>query len=384
MTVSKCGNHFINLSTNLTQTDLEKLALSYLQYSTTSLPLAEIMLWILSVAAVCCNIAVIGWRLKLQNKNGFSNVSFLIINLAISDLLIAAGKILYLAATSTVDNWCQTATRLTKHLCIASIISSHAGGLMTGQILVTVALVSVRNYVKFCGKSPKETSRIVVTTAVISEWILGIVGCTLGSVWSIDGLALKIGDFNQSVNWQTCWTFGEGPADNIKVDISAIASFSIFLVLVAGSFVIVAVGMIRGTATSPSTPASRLTGLKMAIFISIDGVLVFLLLASNLYFFVNRKNLTLLLEKETFRGHAAANFIVPVLALLNPLFYTLLAKSTLRKIRHALRGESSRRKMKFLKSIESCSHPASFPNEYTALFPETSISHNSYSYSTNE
>ena len=355
-----CEGHSFSMS--LTNRNQLTVIFSFLQFNSVAGDLAKAMLWIMSTAAVFLNVAVVTWRLRSSRRESMSPVSFLIINLATADCIVAFSKIFYLLAMMTVRNvWCKPANHYTKTLCISSIVASHEGVALRALILSTIALLAIKDYIGCCGR-PQSTSLSAIVIVVIFEWFLSVAFSGVTSWQALGSLLLREANFNKSIDWLTCWTFNNvDVVGHLTVDIASMSSFCAVMALATVAYVTIAVAMLKGKigdAPSSSSSSSRnQLGVQLLFVAFLDGVLVLCFIIWNGYLLANYKSVETILR--VFNTTATAfGFILPLSVLVNPLLFTLLKSSFVKK------------KMKTLQGI-FCRCDQWRPNETTRLFPDT-------------
>ena len=354
-----CGGHSFSMS--LTNRNQLTVIFSFLQFNSVAGDLAKAMLWIMSTAAVFLNVAVVTWRLRSSRRESMSPVSFLIINLATADCIVAFSKIFFLLAMMTVRNvWCQPAGHYTKTLCISSIVASHGGAALSALILVTTALLAIREYIGCCGRL-RSTSLSGIVIVVAFEWVLSVAYSGVTSWQAFGSLLLREANFTESIDWLSCWTFNSVNAEgHLPVNIASSTSFSIVVTVLTVAYITIAVAMFRGKirdAPSSSSSSRSQLGVQLLFVAFLDGVLVLCFIIWNVYFLVNYKSTEMVVR--VFNATATAfGFILPLSVLMNPLLFTLLRSSFVKK------------KMKTLQGI-FCRCDQWRPNETTRLIPDT-------------
>eukprot|EP00118_Oscarella_pearsei_P019083 m.199858 g.199858 ORF g.199858 m.199858 type:complete len:419 (+) comp39580_c0_seq4:590-1846(+) len=361
----------VNCEADAVNDSLEPLAVfSYFKYTTVTHSGVKSSLWIILLLAVISNVGVIIHRGRWRGKRGgkdrqMTSLSILLINLAASDLFIAIGKILFLAAVQTTNSWCEEATEGTKRLCFGAFLFSTVACSMTMLMVVTVAALFFKELVGCC-KQPRNTSRLTIGVIVLVDWILSIVYFVFHRAFSFsEDVTLPGG--TKINNWHNCWAY-DTAADSALHRIRDLVSISFILfgcfmvgLLFLASLASVYYKNIKWTSQFRSRIGFTL------ISVTVTSLVLGILQTSwSLYFVIHSSEVKDLIHHPRIQRTAiAVSFFTPFLSLLNPLLFTVFTTSCWT----AVKAQFCPRKV--FEFTNSNSEPRRV-DETTNLFPELS------------
>ncbi|XP_065829625.1 uncharacterized protein [Oscarella lobularis] len=346
---SSCFNYTLNVS--FENSNNSRLFFSYLRYCTTNEPWVKLTLWIVSGLAIICNVGVIIWRV---NRSRVTNLSIVIINLAISDCLVAVSHLIYLSALLTIGDWLDEPSLLTASLCSVSSATYRFSSRLTGSVCATIAALGLKELC--CYK--RSTKRSFVIGILIAEWVIGVVLTGATAKYFRDELTWSSSVRNRTMNWIMCWShdaIGQGKS------IAVLSTFVAFTGLIAVSYLGVIVLLCRWSTGRQRTQAKPVI-LRLGVVIFVTAGVVSINVGSDIYIMRNKTEYASF-DSELFRSfEMVVALSTPFLAVLNPFLYTLVTKPMLISLRGALFRSDNGSEMTTPEGGES-----------TLLFPETSL-----------
>ncbi|XP_065843515.1 uncharacterized protein [Oscarella lobularis] len=346
---------------------------SELKYTTVIRPGIEESLWTLAILAAFFNALVIAARCKTSHYRT-SSLSVLLINMAASDLVLAIGKVLFLANARLVVHWCDEATTTMKRLCYVSYVFSNISSAMTALLSMTIASIGFKEIVGCfcCRDSFRNTSNRRPIAVILSvNWLLSITYATLMTITNRrDVTLIEIGG-RSFLDWHVCWANDMAPSAHrfsFYRDIVTIVCY-FFVVIAVTCLYTTIVSVVYYTRKAKETQFRSRLGwtIMTTVFVSVPLVLVQLVWNSLLVW--NTGDLEGFLHNDytTYLG-TVSNFSLLSVAMVNPLLFTLLAMTCWRKIFNTCRCCSRERDV----DIDSTSSHPALVEEMTPIFTDGS------------
>ena len=309
----------INTS-NLSVLDQELIVYSQFKYDTIKTPGVELALWILLSLAVVCNFGVIivrckCWRGKYYGET--SPVSILLVNLAVSDILMASGKIAFLIIMKLSNAWCQEATKTITHLCFSAFTLSLISSAMSEFIILTIAALG---YKQIAGCHSACTRKRTIAAVLFLVWTSAIViPIVIGTDKILRKFTLTTGiEFeSQIINWRRCWAYDVFPHNSAE-------RYEDWISLSLYGAVTVAIGVLLTatvTATCCQTNKRQYLQIKqlicrLASVVATSLSLTLLQISWDVFLLVTEQNFSSLSNQTHFQYYAvAAALSIPCLSL---------------------------------------------------------------------
>ena len=169
-----------------------------------SRPAVAVGLLLISGLAILFNVVVIVWRCS-SNRNPHS---ILIINLALSDILLSLGRILIVAVMKLRKKWCAYVSILTARLCWTSNVIAQAAIFLFAMLYVMIIVLGFMQIVGCCGRRISAGKRSLSILLVL-EWLMSFAVSMYWTLRSHSYNQLLHGSRNISMTYTTCGAYFE-------------------------------------------------------------------------------------------------------------------------------------------------------------------------------
>ena len=296
-----------------------ELRLSFLFYNIiASRPGVAVGLLLISGLAILFNVAVIVWRCS-SNR---SPHSILVINLALSDILLSLGRILLVAVMKRRKNWCAYVSLLMARLCWTSRVIANAAIFLWAMLYVTIIFLGFMQIVGCCGRRISAGKRSLGILLVV-EWLISFALSTSGELHSYTYNQLLHESHNISIGLAKCGTFfqfGEYPSHRLG---QVITDSSYFFVAIAMTSFYIATVVFVCRKLRDNRQIRNQEGIRLMTAIFLVSIPLLLFTSLNAYLMANSKRGFEISKSVSFQDFFAATMFVPsIVSFFGPFIYT--------------------------------------------------------------